>query len=344
MAANTTTQITSGMTQYYTRVILESADPELVHDRFGDMKPIPKRSSKTIRWSRYGLFASPASTPSGVLADIETSTTPLSEGVAPTGKNVARASVEATLSQWGDFVELTDMVDLTNPDPVLTEVQSMLGRSAGKSMDIVHRDQLVAGTNTFFSGAATNVGTVAAIFSTDLVQAAIRDLASQCAERYTQIIKATDGVGTQPIRSSYWGIVHTDVHMPDLDDNPDFNPVHKYASQGPVQPGEVGELKGVRFVETTQAYINLGAGATSSAVKNTSGEVDVYYTLVFGRHAYGISPLAGNAMRAITKALGSAGTADPLDQIATAGWKATTCAAKILNDNFMAVLHSAASL
>ena len=69
---NTSTQITSAMTEYYTRIILERAEPELAHDRYGQMRPIPKRSSKTIKWSRYGLFASSASTPSGVLADIET--------------------------------------------------------------------------------------------------------------------------------------------------------------------------------------------------------------------------------------------------------------------------------
>lgn len=342
--ANTTTQISSGMTQYYTRVVLESADPELVHDRWGEMKTLPKKSSKTIRWSRYGLFASPSSTPSGVLADIETSTTPLTEGVAPTGKYVARANVEANLSQWGDFVELTDLVDLTNPDPVLTEVQSMLGRSAGRSMDLVHRDQLVAGTNTFFSGSATTVGTVAAIFSTDLVQAVLRDFGSQAVERFTTVIKATDGVGTAPIRAAYWGAVHNDVYMPDLDDNPDFHHTSEYASQGPIQPGEVGAIKDVRFVATTQAYVNTGAGATSSAVKNTGGEVDVYYTLIFGRRAYGIVPLAGHAMESITKALGSAGTADPLNQRSTTGWKATSCAAKILNDSYLAVCHSAASL
>lgn len=341
---NTTTQITSAMTEYYSRIILERAEPELFFDRFGQQRPIPKRSSKTIKWSRYGLFASSASTPSGVLSDIATSTSPLSEGVTPAGKFIARADVTATLQQYGDFAELTDMVDLTNPDPVLTEVQEMFGESAGRSLDIVHRDQLTAGTNTFFSGAATTVGTVAAIISTDLIQAVLRDLGSQIAKRYTEIIRATDGVGTQPIRSSYWGIVHTDVAMPDLDDLPDFVPVHEYASIGPVQPGEVGAVKGIRFIESTQARVDLGAGATSSAVKNTAGEVDVYYTLVFGKNAYGISPLAGNAMRSITKPLGSAGTADPLDQRSTTGWKSIVAPAKILNDAWMAVIHSAASL
>ncbi len=341
---NTTTQISSAMTEFYTRLVLERAEPEMAHDRYGQQRPIPRRSSKVIKWSRYGLFTSSASTPSGVLADIDTNSTPLSEGVAPSGKYVARANVTATLQQYGDFAELTDMVDLTNPDPVLTEVQEMLGEQAGRSLDIVHRDQLTAGTNTHFSGSAAVITDVVAIVSTDLFQAVLRDLASQVAKRFTEIIRATSGIGTQPIRSAYWSIVHTDVHMPDLDDLADFVPAHEYANSGPIQPGEVGSLKNIRFVESTQAKVGLGAGASSTAVKNTGSVADVYYTLVFGRNAYGISPLAGNAMRSITKPLGSAGTADPLDQRSTTGWKAITCPAKILNDNWMAVVHSAASL
>lgn len=341
---NTTAQISSAMTEFYTRIVLERAEPELAHDRYGQQRPIPKRSSKTIKWSRYGLFAANTSTPSGVLADIETNSVPLSEGTPPSGKFVARTDVTVALQQYGDFGELTDMVDLTNPDPVLTEMQEMFGEQAGRSLDLVHRDQLVAGTNTFFSGTASTVATVSAIVSTDMFQAVLRDLASQVAKRFTEIIRATDGVGTQPIRSSFWSIVHTDVHMPDLDDLADFVPVHEYASVGPVQPGEVGALKNIRFVESTQAKVSTGAGAATTAVKYTGSNADVYYTLVFGRNAYGISPLAGNALRSITKPIGTSGIFDPLEQKGTTGWKAITCPAKILNDNWMAVCHSAASL
>ena len=340
---NTTGQITSAMTEYYTRLVLESAEPELTYDRYGQMRPMPRRSSKVIKWSRYGLFASPSSTPSGILSDIEVATTPLSEGVNPAGKYAARADVTATLRQYGDFIEISDMVDLTNPDPVLTELNEMLGAQAGRSLDIVHRDQLTAGTNTFFSGAATSVATVSAIVSTDLFQGVLRDLFSQVAKRFTEIIRASDKVGTQPIRSAYWAVVPTDVHMPDLDDLPDFIPVSEYAGSGPTQMGEVGALKNIRFVETTQARVDAGGGAVSTAVKNTAGNADVYYTIVFGKNAYGISALAGHAMRNITRPFGSSGN-DALELTMTTGWKATTCPAKILNDNWMAVVHSAASL
>jgi N4-gp56 family major capsid protein len=61
---------------------------------------------------------------------------------------------------------------------------------------------------------------------------------------------------------------------------------------------------------------------------------DVYATLIFGANAYGVCPLAGNAMENIIKPLGSSGSADPLNQRATSGWKAITTT-KILNDAWM---------
>lgn len=341
---NTTTQITSAMSEFYTRIILERAEPELVHDRYGQRRPLPRNSSKVIRFRRYGLFTSAAGTPVGDLSDIAVNTTALTEGSPPAGKFVGVANVDATLSQYGDFVQITDMVDLTNPDPVLTEVNEMLGQQAGRSLDQIHRDQLVAGTQVFYSGSATARNQVVATVNAALFQKVIRALKNKAARMFTQIIRATDGVGTQPIRSAYWAIVHTDVHMPDLDNLSEFVPVHQYASAGPVQPGEVGALKNIRFVESQQAKVFAGAGGASTSVKNTSGVADVYVTLVFGQDAYGISPLQGNALRSITKALGSAGTADPLDQLATTGWKAITAPAKILNDNWMARVESAASL
>lgn len=343
MALNDTSQITSAMSEFYTRVILDHGEVELAHDRYGQQRPIPKRSSKVIKYSRYGLFASAASTPSGAISDVETNSVPLSEGVPPTGKFAARAEITATLEQYADFVEYTDMVDLTNPDPVLTELSQLLGEQSLRSLDIVHRDQLVTGTNKFFSNGTVETA-VNTVVNATVLEAVLRDLHNEAARMFTQILRATTGVGTQPIRAAYWAIVHPDVYMPTLDNLAGFISLEKYAQQGPQQPGEVGAFKNIRFVMSQNAKVKLGVGATGgTSVKETATKADVYVTLVFGKDAYGISPLAGNGLRSITKAIGSAGTADPVDQKGTIGWKAITAPAKILNDNNLAVVHTAAS-
>ena len=77
---NTTTQTGTGqemspqMKTFYDKVIIKNAVPNLVHDQFGQKKPIPKNSGKTIEFRRLNPFAK--------------ATTPLTEGVLRTEKSL----------------------------------------------------------------------------------------------------------------------------------------------------------------------------------------------------------------------------------------------------------------
>jgi N4-gp56 family major capsid protein len=67
-------------------------------------------------------------------------------------------------------------------------------------------------------------------------------------------------------------------------------------------------------------------------MRNTGGYADVYPVIYLGKDAYGIVPLKGaNAMSLIAHNPGSSGTADPLNQRGTLGWKAAQTSI-ILND------------
>jgi len=57
---------------------------------------------------------------------------------------------------------------------------------------------------------------------------------------------------------------------------------------------------------------------------------DVYATLIIGDNAYGTTEISGGGLSHIVKQLGSAGTADPLNQRASAGWKATKAAVRLV--------------
>ena len=129
---------------------------------------------------------------------------------------------------------------------------------------------------------------------------------------------------TVPLNRCFVGIVHPNTTF-DLKDASGWIPVEKYPNKSDIMPGEVGALDEVRFVETTNAKVFSGEGAASA---------DVYATLVLGKNAYGISRISGEAMRTIVKPLGSAGTADPLEQRTTSGWKALFVA-RILQQAFM---------
>ena len=95
--------------------------------------------------------------------------------------------------------------------------------------------------------------------------------------------------------------------------DPEWIDAHKYAQPENLYEGEIGEIGGVRFVQTTEAKIYKGEGCPK--------DLAVFATLFLGDGAYGTTELSGGGMETIVKQKGSAGTADPLNQRSSVGWK-----------------------
>src|SRR3990167_6629996 len=146
MATTTLTEVPAAVSTYYDRSLLKAARPLLVHTRWAQVRDIPRNSSENIRFRRYTLLTA--------------NTTAVSEGVTPTGKQLAITNVDATVAQYGDFVTLSDLLQFTTLDPILTETADLLGQQAGNSLDQLCRDIITAGTTEQFASTATSTGTV----------------------------------------------------------------------------------------------------------------------------------------------------------------------------------------
>lgn len=329
MATTTLSTLPPGVQAFYDRNLLARAQPAEVHGRFGQQRPIPLRNGNQIKFRRYSQLA--------------VASTPLTEGVTPSGSSLTVTDLTSTLAQYGDYVTLSDLVSMTNQDPVVTEATDVLGDQAGTTIDQARRDVLVAGTNVAYaSGVANRAAVNVAITAADLNKA-IRFLKTQNAKFIKEGIMPTNKIGTGSVRRSYIALVHPDVEF-DLESITGYRAVSDYGSQEGVIEDEIGAYKNIRFVSSTNCKIFSGAGAAGTTVyKNNGANFDVYATLIFADNAYGVCPLSGQAMNTYVKALGSAGTADPLEQRSTVGWKATTTT-KILNDSWMIRIESAASL
>jgi N4-gp56 family major capsid protein len=318
---NNTTNLPPAIQAYYDRNLLERAVPADVHGRFGQVRPIKMRSGNQIKFRRYEA--------------LPLVTTALTEGATPAGNDLTVTDVTATLAQYGSFVTVTDMVDMTNQDPVLTEAGTVLGEQGGTTVDAVRRDVLVAGTNVIYSNGTTRAGLKAPLDHIAL-RTAIRALNRQNAKFVRDMVSATNGIGTQPIRAAYIGLVHPDTEAV-LEAITGYIPVSSYSSAMKAEDDEVGAYRNIRFFRSTNCKVwpNVGLAVGTDGQISTGGvNNDVYATLIIGANAYGVCPLAGQAMQNIVKPLGSSGTADPLNQRATSGWKATTTT-KILNDAWM---------
>jgi N4-gp56 family major capsid protein len=109
--------------------------------------------------------------------------------------------------------------------------------------------------------------------------------------------------------------------------DPEWIDAHKYTTSENLYEGEIGEIAGVRFVQTTEAKIyKEGANA-------------VFGTLIFGDGAYGVTEISGGGLETFVKQLGSGGTSDPLNQRSTVGWKATKTA-ELLIPNYLVRVES----
>lgn len=324
MGNTTTVQIPAEVSNFYDRTLLFRATPLLVHTRWAQVRDIPRNAgTKVIKFRRYGNLAG--------------ATTPLAEGITPAGSQLSVTDITATVLQYGDFVTVTDVLSYTSQDPVLMEASEILGDQAGDTLDLLTRDIISAGTNAYYAGTGStetaHVDTGDNITAV-LIKKAVRLLKNNKARRMTKMVNATTGYGTTPLNASYIGICHpnTTYDLKGLTSD-GWTPVEKYASTAGIMEGEVGKLDEVRFVETTNAKVFEDAGQSGN---------DVYATLIFGSDAYGTTRISGEALKNIVKPLGSAGTADPLDQRATSGWKATFVA-KILNQAFLVRLEHAVS-
>lgn len=237
-------------------------------------------------------------------------TTPLQEGVTPDGQSLNMSTIEATVAQYGGYITLSDMLLLTAIDNNLVQATKLLGAQAGATLDTITREVLNGGTNVIFCGdkEAREDLDASSLLTVDDIKKAVRLLKTQNAEQ---------------ISGAWVGIIHPDIAY-DLTNDPAWKDVKTYSDPSDIYEGEIGKIFGVRFVETTEAKIFEGG---------------VYSTLILGDNAYGVTEISGGGLEHIVKQLGSAGTADALNQRATAGWKATKVAERLV-EQYMVRIES----
>ena len=305
MADNLTTTdiVDPAVNLVYQRTLLRPARPEYVHAQFAQKFSIKSKSGNTMKFRRYNLYSA--------------ATTPLTEGITPNGHRQSKVDLEAQVSQFGDFATLTDVVSLITEDKNIVIEVDLQNDQMRNTEDQLVRDVLAASASS--TTCANGSPTVTLLNKTD-INSVRQTLRGANAKYMTSLVVAARGQGTSPIKPSFWGIADTDLED-DLQDVAGFKSTSNYPNQGPVHVAEWGATDNVRWITTTQGYVLSGT----------------YSCPIIGQKAYGMIDINGGNAQAIVKGLGSAGTADPLNQRATVGWKMWQVA-RILNDAFIHVL------
>lgn len=381
-------ELSHEMKVYYQDRLIDLADPLLVHDQFGQKRPIPQGRGKTTEFRAFRKL------PKIVTA--------LIEGVTPDGQPLDTYTITSTVKQYGGYVCLTDFIMATAIDPMAEEALKLIAQQGALSMDAVTKEIINAGTNVLY-GDGTTASRSAITASVKLTVLAIR-----------KAVRTLKRQNAPMINGNYVAIVHPDTAF-DIMSDATWVDWQKYTSPEHMYKNEIGQIAGVRFVETTEAKIfhgedlgsdsrnlaingavsanattavldggtfaenalagrkllidgnvytvasntassgtatiTLATGEKFAAIANDTvvypGEggaagVDVYSTLVIGEGAYGVTDIAGGGLQTIIKQKGSGGTADPLDQRATIGWKCAKTA-EILVDEYMVRIETGAT-
>jgi N4-gp56 family major capsid protein len=311
----TTSEVDAAVQVYYDRALLELEKEKLVHMVGADTKNRPFKNPNggtTIKFRRYDK--------------LPTAMTPITEGVTPNGKQLSKNDLLMTMQQYGDFVSITDVVDLTVEDPTLNVASQLLSDQMNRTYDQLLRDVLIS---TASVTTATSGSPIATQINKADIDSVVQKILRKNGMFFTPQINASTGVGTAPIRASFWAIMNTDM-IPDLETVEGFRAVNEYSSGTGVMPAEWGATGNVRWLQSTEADDASGV--------STGATGDDYGLLIFGQHAYAsINPGGGNASN-ILKGFGSSGTNDPLNQRATSGWKGWE-ASGILSDSWIQKLN-----
>lgn len=225
---------------YYHDRLIDHAEPKLVHDQFGQKVPIPKGHGKMIEFRKYSPL------PKAVTA--------LTEGVTPTGRKMKATSLLSEVKQYGDYIELSDVLETTAIDPQVENATKLIGGQSGRTLDTITREVMCGGTNKMFVPRRVD-GVETEVLLREEVEA------KSCQLTVKDIVLAAGKLkrmNAEPVDKDYVAIIHPDTST-DLQLDPQWIAAHKYTTPENMYSGEVGRYGNVRFVETTEAKV-IGPG------------------------------------------------------------------------------------
>ena len=284
---NTTYQTTTGadmsptMKTFVDTYLLENAREASIFTQFGKQEPM---KGNKIEWRKFNTF--------------DKALTPLEEGVIPTGKKFGMTAITGEIEQYGDYVTITDRLSREAFDNVVVGATEEMGAAMGETYDTLTRNKLLGGTNVMYCPNGDTEVTSREDITKDCI------LTPDVVNRVQTFLKKCKA---PKIDGSYVALIHPSVAY-DLRNSEEWKEYHKYNNVNPIYKGEIGELHGVRFIETNNAKIYKSEDKSA-----------VYATFFLGKDAFGVLKPEGEGTEMIIKTEDQIG--GPINQFSTIGYK-----------------------
>ena len=272
---------------------LEFHKENLVFENYVGEVTLPANSGGTVRFPKRHRI-----TPKNTL---------LAEGKTPEPSKIQIAAVSKSVEQHGDYVLFSDVALGTSIYDLMAHARKDQAYQAAEVKNALIRDDILAADGIVLAYADKVAGGVRTPVTT------LADLDEGCKLTVDTVRKMVAIMKRHNIKPAvgkdYVMFIHPDQWY-DLTSDPAWEDMHKYADPTPLFDGEIGRISGCRFVETTSVLVT----------READGDPAVYHSIMLGADAVDQIKSEGG-VKTIGKGLGSGGTADPLNQRATVGWK-----------------------
>jgi N4-gp56 family major capsid protein len=275
--------------------------------------------------------------------DLDSSSYPtLVDGVNPSSLDADVDTVKITLAQYGAYLEYAASVADIQPVDLIGSFTKKIGKLGAEVQEMIIQDELLTATNIAYANDVAGRSDVVAAISADDIYSAYTDLEVGGAELITEIVPATDKTSTIPVDACYVMVV-TPYQAKTIKQLTGFEPRYKYSNPSAAFIGEIGSMGGMRIISAnilSQGILHgVGSGTTTGKIY-TGSNCDVHRAVAFGKEAFGCG-VGANGIKSIVKSPAEIGGA--LEMTGTTGYK-MDFAAEILNQDFIAIVESAAVL
>lgn len=235
--------------EWYDTESLENARNNHIFAQFADKVLLPEKHGMSIEKRKPNTFG-----------DVNR----LKEGVIPDGKRFGYSAIHMGVYQYGDYTPIGDRLMLHAVDPVVQDATVELGAAAGNTQDKIARNITLSGSNVMYCDKAD--GTPVTTRSALTADAVLTPTMVNRAVTWLKKHKAPK------INGKYVAIIHPSVSY-DIRQSPEWIEVHKYAQPTEIYNGEIGELHGVRFVESDNAKVFKGTKLVNSGTLTVASDV-----------------------------------------------------------------------
>jgi len=294
--------------EYYDKLLLDNLYPNMYLYQLGEKRRVPRGTGKVVHWTRYFKGTD------GSGFDIPYTIT---EGTPVGLSNLSTAMISATLAGLGTAVGISDFIVMVGVSDMVKGAVFELSKSMALAIERKLRTALSTVGNRVLAAGVTatalysTMGTNSLINSADLMRMVAR-LRQADARTYPDGLYAT--------------VMHPRVAF-DLRNDATavvgWSDINRTTGGGQdrIYHGEVGSLYGTRVIESSEAKQMQAGDTPEPSLYKISAGTSGFLTQTFGPGGFGVVELDGATSSVYVKQVGSAGSADAINQIGSVGVK-----------------------